>query len=1640
MKKLLLFLDILLLLSGLNALGQTVLFSEGFESGEIPLDWKQEFVKGSINWRFEDGGYTLNPEIPYSRNPISAHGGEYNALFQFQSLNSEATRLVTRKISALEFAIKPELHFYHAQIRWKHGSDYYNDRLRVYYRKSATGPWILLNEYTEPTTDWVERIILLPENDMSADYYLGFEGETKWGYGTCVDDISIVETGVLQKYLSEISVEQASDVSVASGTTNNPILRLKLKVMGNSGTCPVNSLVVHSLNTNDTDIPSGGVKLFLTTSEEFNTDHPVGSGTGFVSGQATLSGLNYDLPTGYSYLWITYDVKSDAGHRNTIDAMLAANSININGATYLSGEQSPEGSRTILQTLISDDFESDLEWTLTGEFEHGSPQGLGGSQGNADPGSAFNGSKVIGTDLSGLGDYPGDYEKNLTLSEYTAISDTFDFTYYTDLSLRYMRYLNIGINDEAFIDISPDGGKTWQQVWSNTSMVLDNTWKLHEIDITQQAARKSKVLIRFTLGTTNDYWQLSGWNIDDFTITGKFVSRDVGISRLITPVQGCGHSASETVTAVVRNYGASDSYGTIPLHYSLDGGQTYSRDTLSQVIASGDSMVYSFKKKADLSAPGIYDFSVKTLMSGDEDPANDELGLSLYVQPTYSRDHTETFETQGGLWKPQLNSNDNWEWGSPGYGVDPPSGSKAWMTRLTSYYADSDSSFVESGCYSNSEGFRKLVQVKYWFLTEDPVDGAAIQYSTDNGMTWQLLDTLASGVNWYNRTVQSLQSRGWSGDSEGWKTARIIIPSDATRAPVMKFRMAFGSDAFNGNIGFAFDDFSVYEAPEDLGVSQIISHGDACQHVNPDHLTVAVKNYGINPVRQHDTIIVGFILNQEISGVDTIRLQADLIPGTTLQHTFSMPLDVSLPGSYTLSAFTLNQEAPDLNLGDNDTTSLTFTVFPGPFTSLPDTIQTHLPDTVVLETIFNADYDYWWNGIPGANTYSVQDAGWQYLTVTATRGNGCSSYDSTNVELLFSDTGVDELIHPVDNCGLSKQEYLTARIRNFGTDSIAAGQKIAVAFTLDAGAPVTDTLLLSHTLYSGQTVDFTFTRGPVDLSGKGIYDFAVFTSYGGDTITLNDTLLRSVEILGRPAVSLGPDRTVQALAFTLDPGAGYESYYWDNGLTTQTREVTQTGTYWVQVFDENQCDNRDTAYIRLKIRDISPGGFASPVSDCRYNAAEPVSLRVLNSGTDTIPSGTSVAVSYRFNGGTRINGTVVLTAPLLPGSFLVHAFPGTVNLGNPADYHFEATAVMAGDIRITNDTTDFTIYRYDKPVVDFGLNTTEYVEDIQLDIDAGYSPYYQYQWQDGFAGHLYTATASGIYRVIATDNRTQCFDGDTVTVFLIYNDIGVTAVDMPPDGCTGTYDRVKVTVRNTGTTSIGRDVPIFVACDVNGTRVTLDTLVRTANFGTNTSLDLILSGDVVINTGGESIIAFYTLYGQDMKTWNDTLAIIFDALPGPVIDFGDVNGELNTELPHILDAGAGHKSYLWQNGSTGQTYTVTQPGIYAVLVTGMNDCQASKTVRINMPSDLETVASAEGEIILYPNPGNGLFRISMTEIESREVLVRIFNNQGQVVFNRSYQVDELENEQVDVQHLPHGMYHMIMYAKERTFRAKIIIQ
>lgn len=171
--------------------------------------------------------------------------------------------------------------------------------------------------------------------------------------------------------------------------------------------------------------------------------------------------------------------------------------------------------------LFSDDFETDKGWTLTGEFERGTPQGFGGEHGNPDPASAYSGSNVLGVDLSGQGTYPGDYERSLSNRAYTATSPAINCSGYYNVYINFRRWLGLETStyDHGYIEVSTDGS-TWNTVWSNTATVSENSWSLQELDISAYADNQPTVYVRFSIGTTDGSWQYCGWNIDDFEVYG----------------------------------------------------------------------------------------------------------------------------------------------------------------------------------------------------------------------------------------------------------------------------------------------------------------------------------------------------------------------------------------------------------------------------------------------------------------------------------------------------------------------------------------------------------------------------------------------------------------------------------------------------------------------------------------------------------------------------------------------------------------------------------------------------------------------------------------------------------------------------------------------------------------------------------------------------------------------------------------------------------------------------------------------------------------------------------------------------------------------------------------------------------------
>ena len=114
---------------------------------------------------------------------------------------------------------------------------------------------------------------------------------------------------------------------------------------------------------------------------------------------------------------------------------------------------------------------------------------------------------------------------------------------------------------------------------------------------------------------------------DDFTIeVTHLFSNDVGVYEFVTPASGQNLGA-ETITVKVKNYGVITQSG-FNLTYILDGG-TPVIQSFTGNIGAEEIMSFTFDQEGDFSDVGFHTLSVKTSLSGDQFPSNDEISTII---------------------------------------------------------------------------------------------------------------------------------------------------------------------------------------------------------------------------------------------------------------------------------------------------------------------------------------------------------------------------------------------------------------------------------------------------------------------------------------------------------------------------------------------------------------------------------------------------------------------------------------------------------------------------------------------------------------------------------------------------------------------------------------------------------------------------------------------------------------------------------------------------------------------------------------------------------------------------------------------------------------------------------------------------
>jgi gliding motility-associated-like protein len=268
-------------------------------------------------------------------------------------------------------------------------------------------------------------------------------------------------------------------------------------------------------------------------------------------------------------------------------------------------------------------------------------------------------------------------------------------------------------------------------------------------------------------------------------------------------------------------------------------------------------------------------------------------------------------------------------------------------------------------------------------------------------------------------------------------------------------------------------------------------------------------------------------------------------------------------------------------------------------------------------------------------------------------------------------------------------------------------------------------------------------------------------------------------------------------------------------------------------------------------------------------------------------------------------------------------------------------------------STDSIYIGYYPPVeLDLGNDTT-LCEGGGYLIDAG-AGYTSYQWQDSTTSQMYQVNNTGIYWVTVTD----------------------------ANGCTAT-DTVNVIISEAVNVSLGNDTTVC-----SGDNYQLEPgQGYTGYLWQDSTINSIFQ---VIQSGLYWVIVTDENGCQGIDSVNITVE------PSPAIDIG--NDTIVCEIGEIqLDAGAGYISYHWQDGSTQQTYTVTQSGIYWVEVTGSNGCTGNDTIHVGLSPAVQvslgpdTTLCSDQEYILQP--GSGFISYQWQDGSSGEAYIIIQSGQ-----------------------------------------------
>ncbi|MBK7433519.1 MAG: gliding motility-associated C-terminal domain-containing protein [Chitinophagaceae bacterium] len=543
----------------------------------------------------------------------------------------------------------------------------------------------------------------------------------------------------------------------------------------------------------------------------------------------------------------------------------------------------------------------------------------------------------------------------------------------------------------------------------------------------------------------------------------------------------------------------------------------------------------------------------------------DHSSLAQCATPINSFPYTEGFEANDGGWTTGGTASD-WTWGTPAKPVitGASAGTKCWVTGgLTgSSYNNSENSWLQSPCFDFTLLAYPRISFSVFYETERRFDGASLEYSINNGTTWNLIgstnESACTASNWYNQSpvVFLGNTSGWSGNiqpnagpclggsgSGAWLNAWHDVSFLAGIPNVLfRFRFAAGSTCNNYD-GFAIDEVVIGEAPPNTG----------------DFTFSCTGNRNVAFTSTPSLCFTSFDWNFD-----------DIASGASNTSTLQNPSHLfSAAGTYNVS-LTISFET-------GATVFITH-----PIEILDVNINELIPvfcnggNTGAIVAIVNGGvgtYNYSWNTVPPQTTFDLNNIGAGTYTVLVSSATACPT---SATYVLSEPTAVNLSTAITDEA---------CNLKNGSISASVSGGTTPYFYTWSNGGTGSSITILSAGNYS--------------LAGQ---------DGNGCPFTALNLVVNNIQV--PVSVSLGNDTTTCTFkGFDLKPGT-YQSYLWQDNSINPTFKVTSSGTYWVTVTNSQGCTGSDTVKVTIDCSDVYFPGAFTPNGDGKNDGFGPIGTAV----------------------------------------------------------------------------------------------------------------------------------------------------------------------------------------------------------------------------------------------------------------------------------------------------------------------------------------------------------------------------------------------------------------------------------------------